>query len=247
VLSLNSAGNVGVGTTAPNDTFSIGNAGSAPAGSAATGHNFTSTYLGTDDYALTNYGLVKTLIASATSSSALWGGTMVGNIWSLNSGNVGIGTTNPGAFKLKVVGDVAITGSLQTQTGSDFAEEFKTAETLAPGTVVVMGDLGYKSVKPCVSVYDKTVVGIVSDNPSIIAGRSEDQDGQQAIVAMVGVVKVKVSAQNGRIEKGDLLTTSDTRGYAMKAKVAKQGTIIGKALEDLNAAKGEIKVLVNLQ
>jgi len=33
----------------------------------------------------------------------------------------------------------------------------------------------------------------------------------------------------------------------MKAKDIKPGTIIGKALEDLNSRRGEIKVLVNLQ
>jgi len=98
LMSILSSGYVGVGTTIPNDIFSIGNSGSAPLGSLNTGHNYTSTYLSADDYALTNYGLVKTLIASATSSSALWGGIIGGNIWNLNSGNVGIGTTNPGAL-----------------------------------------------------------------------------------------------------------------------------------------------------
>jgi hypothetical protein len=33
----------------------------------------------------------------------------------------------------------------------------------------------------------------------------------------------------------------------MKASADKQGTIIGKALEDLAGRRGEIKVLVNLQ
>ncbi len=67
-LSWNSAGNVGIGTTAPNDIFSIGNTGVAPAGSSNTGHNFTSTYLSADNYALANTGYVKSLIAAATST-----------------------------------------------------------------------------------------------------------------------------------------------------------------------------------
>jgi hypothetical protein len=103
------AGNVGVGTVSPNDSFSIGNAGAAPAGSSKTGHNFTSTYLATDDYALTNYGVVKTLIANATSTmptgANFWGGTLNGNIWNgaAGAGNVGIGTNNP-TFKFEVAG-----------------------------------------------------------------------------------------------------------------------------------------------
>jgi hypothetical protein len=166
-----------------------------------------------------------------------------------NTGNVGIGTTAPGAYKLKVVGDVAITGALLTQTGSDFAEEFKADAPLEPGTVVVMGSNGYKSVKSCEISYDKTVVGIISDNPSIIAGRTDidKESPEKVIVAMMGVVTVKVSDVNGQIEKGDLLTSSNLKGYAMKARSEKQGTIIGKALEDLNVKKGKIKVLVNLQ
>jgi len=92
-----SNGSIGVGAIAPNDTFSIGVGGiAAPAGSAGTGHNNTLTYLSTDDYALVNYGIVKTLISNATSTiTSVWSGTLSGNIWNGNSGNVGIGTTVP--------------------------------------------------------------------------------------------------------------------------------------------------------
>ena len=104
-------GNIGINNASPNDIFSIGNSGSAPAGSPNTGHNFTSTYLTADDYALTNYGLVKTLIASATSSiSNLWGGVASGHIWNLNTGNTGIGTTTP-LFKFEVSGTFKVSTS----------------------------------------------------------------------------------------------------------------------------------------
>jgi hypothetical protein len=156
-----------------------------------------------------------------------------------------VGATSTGGVALKVVGDTIITGSLQTQTGADFAEEFVTSEDLAPGTVVVMGDLGYKSVKPSERKNDSTVVGIVSDNPSIIAGKVNSEN--KAVVAMMGVVKVRATSSNGKIRKGDLLTTSDLSGYAMKATEKIAGTVIGKALEDLTGRRGEIKVLVNLQ
>ena len=114
-LLLNpNGGNVGIGVTTVNDKFTIGNGGSgAPAGSANTGHNYTSTYLSTDDYALANYGLVKTLVANATSSLTsvigLWSGNKNGNIWNgdLGVGNVGIGTTNP-FVKLEIAGALKI-------------------------------------------------------------------------------------------------------------------------------------------
>ena len=170
-------------------------------------------------------------------------------------GNVGIGTTTPTEAKLvinagagmalKAYGNGIFTGTLQTQTGSDFAEEFATTKDLETGTVVVMDDNGYKTVRPCNQSYDKTVVGIVSNNPSIIAGRVNSK--HKAIIAMMGVVKVKVSDVNGEISKGDLLTTSGIYGYAMKSENSKPGTIIGKALENLDGKTGEINVLVNLQ
>ena len=170
-------------------------------------------------------------------------------------GNVGINTTTPTEAKLvinagagmalKAYGNAVFTGTVQTQTGSDFAEEFATPYDLEAGTVVVMDEAGYKSVKPSISSYDKTVVGIVSNNPSIIAGRVESK--YTAIIAMMGVVKVKVTGDNGKIYKGDMLTTADREGYAMKADNSKPGTIIGKALENLSDKTGEINVLVNLQ
>jgi hypothetical protein len=160
-------------------------------------------------------------------------------------GNVGIGTTDPGVYRLKVAGDVAITGTLQTQTGSDFAEEFSVLSDLEAGTVVTMAEEGYKSVRAANKAYDSQVVGIVSDNPSIIAGRVESE--KKVVVAMMGVVSVKVSDINGEVRKGDLLTSSSISGYAMKAVDYKPGTIIGKALEDLAGKSGNIKVLVNLQ
>ncbi len=74
-------------------------------------------------------------------------------------------------------------------------------------------------------------------------------------VAIVGIVPTKVSAENGTIAVGDLLTTSATPGYAMKAtpvhvgdvEIYRTGTILGKALEPLNADKGVIKVLITLR
>jgi len=245
-MRILAGGNVGIGLTNPGYKLAVSN-GTGDVLNVGGGQidGLNSTPVSADEavplgYLQANY---------APSSGSLWSGTQNGTIYNgtTGAGSVGIGNTNPGAFKLKVTGDVAITGILQTQTGSDFAEEFQTRTELAPGTVVVMGDDGYKSAKPSDQAYDTEVIGVVSDNPSIIAGRSGVTNNNQAVVAMVGVVDVKVSAMNGSIRKGDLLTTSSLSGYAMKADVNKPGTIIGKALEDLAGARGEVKALVNLQ
>jgi len=62
-------------------------------------------------------------------------------------------------------------------------------------------------------------------------------------------VEVKASAENGAINPGDLLTTSNTPGYAMKSTdtARDRGAVIGKALEPLRAGKGKIAILVMLK
>jgi len=228
--------NVGIGTTAPTYKLDV----------SGTGRFTQPVIVGapTDtNHAATKSYVDSTIGGGSGSTVGYW--TMNGtNISNSNTGNVGIGTTDPGVYRLKVAGDVAITGTLQTQTGSDFAEEFRVTEDLEPGTVVVMAEEDYKSVKAADRAYDSTVVGIVSDNPSIIAGKVDSD--KKVVVAMMGVVSVKADVTNGRIRKGDLLTSSSIAGYAMKATKFQPGTIIGKALEDLNES-GYLKVLVNLQ
>jgi hypothetical protein len=55
--------------------------------------------------------------------------------------------------------------------------------------------------------------------------------------------------QGGRIRPGDLLTTSDHAGLAMRAgdPARANGAILGKAMSSLDAGTGLVLVLVNLQ
>jgi hypothetical protein len=59
-------------------------------------------------------------------------------------------------------------------------------------------------------------------------------------------VAVKVCLEGGAIRKGDLLTTSSTAGYAMRAQKMKHGSIIGKALEDFAGKDGEKGMIIAL-
>lgn len=71
----------------------------------------------------------------------------------------------------------------------------------------------------------------------------------RSALALVGKVYCKVDASYAPIEVGDMLTTSPTRGHAMKAvdAVKSFGAVIGKALNPISAGVGLIPVLVALQ
>jgi len=68
-------------------------------------------------------------------------------------------------------------------------------------------------------------------------------------VALSGRVYVHADAAYGEIKPGDLLTTSDTPGHAMKVTEhgKAQGAILGKAMSGLKDGKGMVLVLVTLQ
>jgi hypothetical protein len=65
-----------------------------------------------------------------------------------------------------------------------------------------------------------------------------------AAVALSGTTLCKVDAGYGAVRPGDLLTASPTSGHAMRADDAPPGTVIGKALEALEAGTGTIRILV---
>ena len=70
-------------------------------------------------------------------------------------------------------------------------------------------------------------------------------------VAVLGIVPVKVTDENGPVQPGDLLTTSSAAGHAMRCDGLALcfGRTLGKALEGLPAGQhtGVIQVLVSLQ
>ena len=68
-------------------------------------------------------------------------------------------------------------------------------------------------------------------------------------VALSGRVYVQANTSAGAIEPGDLLTTSDMPGEAMKAvdHQRTQGSVLGKAMTPLSEGTGMVLVLVTLQ
>lgn len=131
---------------------------------------------------------------------------------------------------------------------SDFAEMLPAVEGLEPGDVLVVGADG--KLARSTEAYQSTVVGVYSTQPGFVGGQPVEGEAPKGHIplAVVGVVPVKASAENGSIRPGDLLVASSTPGHAMKAgSNPVVGTVIGKALEALESGTGMIQMLVMLQ
>ena len=186
-----------------------------------------------------------------------------------SGGNIGIGTVSPTA-KLEVNGNLRITagsggsvtfpdGSTQSTAwtgalcGGDYAESVDVTGDrthFEPGDVLVIDPSSpgrfLKSAEP----YSPLVSGIYSTKPGAVGRRQRTPKSEAEVpMAMIGIVPVKVSAENGAIAVGDLLVTSSTAGRAMKATDPSKttGRVLGKALGSLNSGTGVIEVLVTLQ
>lgn len=178
------------------------------------------------------------------------------NCVSAFGGNTGIyakGPVNAGYFEgnIHVTGDITSAGDVKL-FNADCAEDFDIAgvEAVEPGTVMVLSDDA--TLRTSAHPYDKRVAGVISGagdyRPAIVLDKQPTQ-GNRSPVALLGKVFCKVDARYGAIEVGDLLTTSDTPGHAMKAAdpSCAFGAVIGKALRPLKEGQALIPILIALQ
>lgn len=173
------------------------------------------------------------------------------NVWLLNAAT---GNDMNLVAKNIVARGSTHTDVLQITGGGDLAELFSQADgaLVEPGTVMVIDPEHAGNLKMSTVAYDHKVAGIVSGAGDVNPGLTLQQEGVldgNLSVAIAGRVYVKAEAHSSAIEPGDLLTTSDMAGYAMKATNSKlsHGTIIGKAMTRLQDGTGLVLVLVNLQ
>lgn len=165
------------------------------------------------------------------------------NFYNKANGDV-MALTQDGNLWVKVV---TITG------GADLAEPFPMADrTIEKGAVVVIDEEHPGQLRRSDRAYDTRVAGIVSGANGIRPGLMLSQhgtldEGQQ--VALSGRVYVQADATRSPIRPGDLLTTSETPGHAMKVTdhARAQGAILGKAMSSLPEGTGLVLVLVTLQ
>jgi hypothetical protein len=163
---------------------------------------------------------------------------------------------DPGIFGttlMTLASDGTLSCKVLTINGADVAEPFAISTKDAPkGSVVIIDQDNPGQLKLSEHAYDQRVAGILSGANGVRAGICLSQqgfnDGGQN-VALSGRVYVLADATYGAIKPGDLLTTSDTPGHAMRVtdQTKAQGAMIGKAMGALPEGKGVVLVLVTLQ
>lgn len=224
-LTLTPAGNVGVGTTAPAVAMHVA--------------------LGTDA-SLAGGGY---LVTGATNGLNI----VMDNNEIMARSN---GAASP--LYLNQGGGNVVVPVLQITGGSDVAEPYDIAAAGGAepeaGMVVAIDPDHVGKMKLTAGAYDRTVAGIISGANGVKPGLTLTQSGTAADgampVASVGRVWCWCDADAaGAITAGDMLTTSDTPGHAMRAadRERSQGAVLGKAMSSLKSGKGMVLVLVTLQ
>ena len=148
-----------------------------------------------------------------------------------------------------------ITDVLEITGGADLSENFDISgdTQVEPGMVVCIDPDATGKLVQSREPYERTVAGIVSGAGGVRTGmlmgqRGSEADGEHP-VALTGRVWTWCDASQGAIAPGDLLTTSDTAGHAMRVENHTQanGAILGKAMSKLESGRGLVLVLVSLQ
>ncbi len=136
--------------------------------------------------------------------------------------------------------------------GLDYAEGFNvsTEGKLPEGTVLVIDPDHPGELMQSASAYDGKVAGIIAGANGLKSGVRLGAGGFDYDVALAGRVYACVTGGETGIQPGDLLTTADTPGCAMKAAdpARAAGAVLGKAMQPLEpGGRGLILVLVTLQ
>ncbi len=158
-------------------------------------------------------------------------------------------TGTPATFRVGYSGHMYADGtvysaSIQSSFG-DIAEWVSLSGPAQSGTVVMLDSSIPGGYKPTSEACSERVAGVVSTEPGVVLGKDGALE-QQALLALAGIVPVRVTNEGGPILPGDLLVTSSTSGHAMRWSGSGPCpcALVGKALEPMTGESGMILVLL---
>ncbi len=136
---------------------------------------------------------------------------------------------------------------LVIQWAADLAEVIPVSQgNPKPGDVVEIDPDEAENYRLAATANSTRVAGVISTEPGMTLGATEDPNQPQ--LALAGRVPVKVCDEGGPIRPGDLLASSSSPGHAMRAPDnPAPGTIIGKSLGFHESGTGLIKMHVMLR
>ena len=251
------AGNIGVmfaSSTAPWADFDVNNRFTI---ASSTGNTNTSGTLRVWGGASTGGLLVSSSNTTTTLTSYVSGNGVGAFVLDTNtlfapaSSTVLLSVRNGGnkVFSVSNDGYVASTGTFNANVASsgigDVAEYVNLIpnESVEPGDVLVVSKDTPNKYKKSTTAYTKEIAGVVSDTGAFIIGASGEG---RAPLALAGLVRVKVTIENGPIGVGDYLVSASQPGKAMKYDTAnpQAAGLVGMALEPATA-DGRITIMVN--
>jgi hypothetical protein len=181
----------------------------------------------------------------------------------------GVSTTSPGVY---IRGNLVATGSksgyIVDVCLNDGPDPLEVGDLVAVVGVdkSVIGEIPVMRVRKATDAMASAVAGVVDQRfllegaeddslphpdviaPSLTEGTAVEQGEYVSIVTHGAFKAIKVDASYGAIQPGDLLVASPNPGHAMRSGANPPvGTVIGKALDSLEAGTGIIPILVMLQ
>jgi hypothetical protein len=144
-----------------------------------------------------------------------------------------------------VSSDAGVFGSSFAAGAADVAEWVCTTEAVEAGDVLQLDPDEPGSYCETQGACSPLVAGVVSSAPGVILGWT-DSVGGKTLLALSGIVPVKVTNEGGTIQPGDLLVSSSTPGYAMRWAGPEPCpcALVGKALEAMTGERGVISILL---
>jgi hypothetical protein len=170
-----------------------------------------------------------------------------GNLWVTGSktGYVVDMAINEGPESLETGDVVVVTGFVEPIAGDiPTIKVRKAAEEESTGVVGVVDQPFAVQTDP--KDEGKTIAKPITEIASL-ADDTAIEPGEYLSMVTLGAFKaIKADASYGAIQPGDLLVASSNPGHAMRADDPRVGTVIGKAMGELDKGTGIIPVLVTL-